>query len=278
MNKYKSLTNSMRHVCLINKKSILSFKNKKNIRINNLIFNYFKNFSGRNNSGHITVYTKSKRVKKLYRLIDFKRNLYNIPGIVYSTEYDPNRSSFISLIVYKNYVCRYILSVQYLNTGEMITSYHSNFLYELMYKKGDSNKLIYLPIGAIVHNIELWPNNGGIYIRSAGTYGKILKKLFNCNKVLIQLPSNSLIYVSLYSSATLGVVSNINYNKIVYGKAGRNRWLGKKPNVRGVAMNPVDHPHGGGEGKRSDDSFKKSPWGKIRKWTNKKRIKIFDLI
>jgi len=267
----------MRHVCLIDK-SILSNKQKKQSGITNLIFNKKKNYSGRNNSGHITIYTKGNRHKKSFRIIDFKREYYNIPATIYSIEYDPNRSSFISLIIYKNFICCYILSVHHLKIGDTITSYKTDFLFELLYNKGDSSKLLYLPIGGIIHNIELWPNNGGIYVRSAGTYGKILKKITSCNKALIVLPSTNYLYASLYSSATLGIVSNYNHNKQILGKAGRKRWLGKKSKVRGVAMNPVDHPHGGGEGKRSDDSFKKSPWGKIIKWKNKKKIKIFDLI
>ena len=274
---FKSLTNSMRHVCLINKNILSNNINKLNY-LKKLIFLNKKNYSGRNNSGHITVFTKGPRKKKLYRVINFKRDIYNIPGIIYSVEYDPNRSSFISLLVYKNNICCYILSVQHLKVGDVIKSYNSDALFELLYKKGDNNKLLFLPVGGIIHNLELWPGNGGIYIRSAGTYGKILKKLYNCNKVLIELPSKSSFYASLFSSATLGIVSNPTHNKIIIGKAGRNRWLGRKSIVRGVAMNPVDHPHGGGEGKRSDDSFKKSPWGKIRKWKNNKKIKILDLV
>lgn len=276
MKNYKSFTNSMRHVCLINK-NILSNKNK-NEKIHNLMLNINKNFSGRNNSGHITVFTKGKRKNRFYRYINYNRNIYNIPGIVYSNEYDPNRSSFISLIVYKNNICCYILGIKQLIVGDIITSYKDNYLNEMLYKKGDSNQLLYLPISSLIHNLELWPKFGGIYIRSAGTYGKISKKLLGFNKVLVELPSNTFVYVSSFSCATLGIVSNLNHNKIVLGKAGRKRWLGYKSVVRGVAMNPVDHPHGGGEGKRSADSFKKSPWGKILRWNNKKKIKIFDIV
>lgn len=267
----------MRHVCLVNKKNIiLSHQQQKKTSLKNLIFNTNKNYAGRNNSGHTTVYTKGRRNKRLYRLIDFKRQIYNIPARIYTKEYDAHRSSYISLIVYSNFICCYILSVLNVNIGDYVTSYKTDHLYELLYKKGDSNKLFYLPIGSFIHNVELWPKQGSIYIRSAGTYGKILKK--TKNKVLIELPSKSYCYTSMHSFATLGVVSNNMHNKRVLGKAGRNRWLGYKSKVRGVAMNPVDHPHGGGEGKRSADSLKKSPWGKINKWVNKKRIKYLDLI
>lgn len=268
MKKYNSITNSMRHVCLIDK-SILSSKSK----ISSLFF-IKKNNSGRNNSGKITVYTKGRKNKNQYRFIDYKRINYNIPGIIYSNEYDPNRSSFISLVVYKNNICCYIIGVQNLNVGNVIYSYNNININYLSYKKGYSNNILYLITGSIVHNVEYIPGKGGIFIRSAGTYGKIIKKYLNLNKVLIELPSKTKFYTSIYSNATIGMVSNPLNNKTLIGKAGRNRWLGNKSTVRGVAMNPVDHPHGGGEGKKSNPSFKKSPWGKINKWHNKKRIFI----
>ena len=276
MKTYKSYTNSMRHVCLINK-SILSNHNRDEF-ISKLLVMFNKHYSGRNNSGHITVFTKGKRKDRFYRYIDFKRNIYNVPGIIYCHEYDPNRSSFISLVVYKNNICCYILGVKHLSVGDFVSSYKTNFLNEMLYNKGDSNKLLYLPVNSMIHNLELWPNSGGVYIRSAGTFGKILKKMNSINKVLVELPSGIYVYTSIYSSATLGVVSNMDHHKIILGKAGRKRWLGYKSIVRGVAMNPIDHPHGGGEGKRSADAFKKSPWGKVLRWKNKKKIKIFDLI
>ena len=267
----------MRHLRLINK-SILSNNNNNNI-ISNLTVNISKN-SGRNHHGHITVFTKntSTSLIKRYRFIDFKRHIFNVPGIVYSIEYDPNRSSFISLVLYKNNICCYIISVNGLNIGDKIQSYNNFSIHEKSYDKGDNNQLLYLPISSIINSLELWPRKGGIYIRSAGSYGKILKKLVHINKVLIELPSNSLLYASIFSRATIGICGNINHNKIVLGKAGRNRWLGTKPIVRGVAMNPIDHPHGGGEGKRSSDPLKKSPWGRILKWNNKKKIKFLDII
>jgi len=269
MKKYNSITNSMRHVCLIDK-SIL----RNTVKISNL-FLIKKNNSGRNNSGKITVYTKGKKKhKKLYRIIDYKRINWNIPGTIYTNEYDPNRSSFISLVVYKNNICCYILGVHNLNIGSTVYSYNNINNNYLSYKKGYSNKLLYLVTGSVIHNVEYYPGKGGIFIRSAGTYGKIIKKYLNLNKVLIELPSKTKFYTSLYSNATLGMVSNSFHNKVNLGKAGRNRWLGNKSNVRGVAMNPVDHPHGGGEGKKSNPSFKRSPWGKIYKWNNKKRIFI----
>jgi len=268
MKTYKSITNSMRHVCLINKKILRNENKLPNLFTNKSI----KNYAGRNNSGKITIRSKGHKHKRFYRLIDYKRLNHNIPGIVYSNEYDPNRSSFISLIVFKNFLCCYIIGINNLRIGNTICSYNRIINNYLCYKKGDSNRLIYFTIGSVVHNVELLPEHGGIYIRSAGTYGKIIKKNSKLNKILIELPSKVQFYTSLYSYATLGTVSNTYNHNIVIGKAGRNRWLGKKSSVRGVAMNPVDHPHGGGEGKKSNSAFKRSPWGKIYKWNNKNRI------
>lgn len=275
MKRYNCYTSSMRHLRLINK-SILS-NNNENATVSTLKVILSKN-SGKNNTGHTCVYTKSKSHKRYYRYIDYKRNLCNVPGIIYTHEYDPNRSSFISLILFKNNICCYIISVNGLNIGDQIQSYKDHFTYDRSYNKGDNNQLLYLPISSLIHCLELWPNKGGIYIRSAGVYGKILKKITHINKVLIELPSDSLFYASIFSKATIGVCGNMNHNRIILGKAGRNRWLGYKPIVRGVAMNPIDHPHGGGEGKRSSDSLKKSPWGRILKWNNKRKIKLMDMI
>ena len=206
----------MRHVCIIDK-SILSSQNS----ITHLLLNKnIKNYAGRNHKGRITVYTKGVRNKRLFRVIDYKRTNYNIPAIVYSTVFDPNRSSFISLIVYKNYLCCYILSIHNLNIGSKITNYKNH---HKMLKKGDKNKLLYITTGSIIHNLESLPGFGGKYIRSAGSYGKVLKKYLHFNKVLIELPSKCILYASVYSSATLGIVSNIDYNNINIGKAGRHR-------------------------------------------------------
>lgn len=265
MIKAKSLTNSMRHVCLVDRSTLSMYKSNIKLFLNMKISNKV----GRNNEGSITVYTKSSRNKKLYRLIDFNRNIYNIPGIVYTTEYDPYRSSYISLIVYRNNICTYILSINNVCTGDIINTYKTISKY---YNKGDCANLLTLPVGSIIHNLEYLPTYGSIYIRSAGTYGKVLRRHTRTNTVLVLLPSKYTFYASIFSKATIGVLSNIHHKSIKLGKAGRSRWLGIKPNVRGVAMNPIDHPHGGGEGKRSADAHKKSPWGKIHKWYNRKII------
>jgi len=264
MKKYNSITNSMRHVCIINKDILSKTNSLSYLKVG------LKNHAGRNNSGSITVRTKGTRHKRKYLIVDNRRTIYNIPSIIYSYEYDSNRSSFISLIVYKNNLCCYILSINNLFIGDIIYSYNNNN--PKIYIKGDRNKLLYLTTGSIIHNVEYLPYCGGIYIRSAGTFGKLLKKYYSLNKALIELPSKKQFYTSLHSFATIGIVSNKDYYKIKLGKAGRKRWLGYKPSVRGVAMNPVDHPHGGGEGKKSNPAFKRSPWGKISKWHNNKKL------
>lgn len=276
LKKYNSITNSMRHVCLINKK-ILWNKNALNAL---LIYNLSK--AGRNHTGKVTMHSKGKMFhRSKYRLITNKRFNCTVPGNIYRLEYDPNRSSFISLVLYKNNLFCYVLGVKHLKLGDTICSYNADVkslndykhrsMYHL-YNRGDSNQLNYFMIGTILHNIERFPNSGGVYIRSAGTYGKLLKKHLEVNKALIQLPSNKFIYLSLSSYATFGVVSNEWHEDRVLGKAGRSRWLGFKSTVRGVAMNPVDHPHGGGEGKKWV-SLRKTPWGRIKKWKNKRILR-----
>lgn len=252
MKQYKSVTNSMRHVCLVDKKNILS---KVTTTITTLKLSNNKNSAGRNNSGKVMVFTKGRQHKRLYRIIDNKRINKNVPGIVYSIEYDANRSSFISLVVYSNHVYCYILSIHNVGVGSTLMSYDkapsSNMI---NYRHGDNNRLVYINTGVIIHNVEYLPGYGGILIRAAGTCGKVIKKYNNLRKVLVELPSKIRFFTSLYSFATIGVVSNKMHKYIVKGKAGRSRWLGTKSCVRGVAMNPVDHPHGGGEGKKSNPS------------------------
>lgn len=264
MKKYKSITNSMRHVLIIDK-SFLSKKKKilSLIQIKN-------NFSGRNVSGHTTVFSKSNKNKSrnFYRIIDYKRLNHNIPGKIFRFEYDPNRSSFISLVRYYNNIYCYILGVKGTKIGDLLYSYNYNILAFKVYryKKGDSNQIAFLVKGSILNNIEFNPGLGSRLVRSAGTYGLLLNKYNKINKALIELPSKIKVYLSIYSRATVGIICNEFHNKVSLGKAGRSRWLGKKPIVRGVAQNPIDHPHGGGEGKKNNSVLKKNAWGKALKW------------
>ncbi len=211
---------------------------------------------GRNNSGKITTRHKGGGHKRLYRIIDFKRNKFNIYGIVSTIEYDPNRNTFISLINYEDGTKKYILNIDNLKIGDKI---YSSDITEI--KVGNSLLLKNIPLGTNVHNIELIPGKGGQICRAAGTFGKIIAKE---NKyVIIRLCSKEIRLFRNDCRATIGKLSNSEIYTIKIGKAGRNRWLGIRPTVRGSAMNPIDHPHGGGEGKSPIGRKRPlTPWGK----------------
>nr|YP_009392521.1 ribosomal protein L2 [Caloglossa monosticha]ARW61083.1 ribosomal protein L2 [Caloglossa monosticha] len=197
---------------------------------------------GRNNRGIITSRHRGAGHKRKYRIIDFRRNKINIEGKVVSIEYDPNRNTRIALIFYKDGDKKYILQPRSLNIGNNIISGPNAPI-----AIGNALPLEYIPLGTAVHNIEIRPNQGGQMVRAAGTYAQIVAK--EQNFVTLKLPSSEVRIINKKCYATIGQVGNIDANNITIGKAGRNRWLGKRPSVRGVAMNPVDHPHGGGEGR-----------------------------
>ena len=211
---------------------------------------------GRNNQGRITIRHRGGGHKKLYRQIDFKRNKENIIGRVVGIEYDPNRNARLALIHYEDGEKRYILYPQNLKLNSIIYS-GKNAEIEI----GNSLKLEYIPLGLDVHNIELTPKHGGQIVRAAGTSAKILAK--EGKYVTLRLPSKEIRLIRKECSATIGVLGNNDHNNMTIGKAGRTRWLGIRPTVRGVAMNPCDHAHGGGEG-RSPIGRKRpmTPWGK----------------
>jgi len=211
---------------------------------------------GRNNLGRITSRRRGGGHKRRYRIIDFKRNKYDIEGAVVSVEYDPNRSSRIALIQYKDNEKRYIIAPQGLKVGEKIVSSKSN---TISFKNGNAMPLGVIPEGMLVHNIELKEGKGAQMARSAGTYARIMSS--EKNMISLKLPSGEIRLVSDKCFATIGVVGNKDHENIVIGKAGRSRWKGRRPKVRGVAMNPVDHPHGGGEGRTSGGRHPVSPWG-----------------
>jgi large subunit ribosomal protein L2 len=225
--------------------------------------------AGRNNKGHITSYHKGKKHKQLYRIIDYKRIINNIEGIILDKEYDPYRNCYINLICYKNGIISYILNIK---TIEILNIIESSTIKNIISKIGNSLLLKYIPIGYKINNIELYPGNGGKIIRSGGLYGIIINQLEN--KTLIKLPSGNLRYFNNKNMATIGEISTLPL-KIKY-KAGQNRWLGKKPIVRGIAMNPIDHPHGGGGGKKKG-IISSTPWGKPTKGykTRNKRKKNY---
>jgi large subunit ribosomal protein L2 len=226
---------------------------------------------GRNNQGRITSRRKGGGVKRKYREIDFKRNKFDINAEVIRNEYDPNRSAFISLIKYDDGEFRYILSPRNLKIGDKITSGEN-----VEIKDGNTLPLKNIPVGSNVHNIEMKPGAGGQLVRSAGTSAQIISK--EEINVQIKLVSGEIRLINKNSLATIGVLSNPDNKNIKLGKAGRNRFLGKRPKVRGVVMNPVDHPHGGGEGRTSGGRHPVTPWGvstKGKKTRRNKKTNVF---
>jgi len=228
--------------------------------------------SGRNNFGRITVWGKGGGHKRKYRIIDWKRNKYNIIAKIERIEYDPNRSPYIALILYEDGERRYILCPEGLKVGDIVVSGH-----DIPIRVGNSMPLNFIPLGTNIHCIELVPGNGGKLARSAGCYAQLLAK--DNGYASIRLKSGEIRKVSLECFASIGVLSKSEHNLQKLGKAGRNRWKNKRPTVRGVAMNPVDHPLGGGEGKTSGGRPPCSPWGLPEgKVTRRKRKRGSNLI
>jgi large subunit ribosomal protein L2 len=215
-----------------------------------------KKHAGRNNEGHMTVRHRGGGHKRLYRKIDFKRNKDGIPAKVASIEYDPNRSANIALLHYADGEKRYILAPQHLKVGDTVISGVDSDI-----KVGNALPLEKIPVGTIIHNIELKPLKGGQIVRSAGASAQLMAK--EGNYATIRIPSGEVRKVHIKCKATIGQVGNLDHENISIGKAGRTRWMGIRPANRGVVMNPVDHPHGGGEG-RSPIGRKTpvTPWGK----------------
>lgn len=214
--------------------------------------------SGRNNYGRITARRRGGGNKTLYRIIDFKRNKLDIPAKVATIEYDPNRSARIALLHYADGEKRYIVCPVGLAVGDYILAGDKADI-----KPGNALPLSRIPLGTLVHNIELYPGRGGQMARSAGSYAQLVAK--EDKYATLRLPSGEVRKVLLTNTATIGQVGNIEHENINIGKAGRNRWLGRRPKVRGVAMNPVDHPLGGGEGRSSGGRHPVTPWGKPTK-------------
>ena len=213
---------------------------------------------GRNNTGRIVVRYQGGGHKQRYRLIDFKRDRFNEPATVERLEYDPNRTAFIALIKYKDGKQTYILAPQRLNVGDTVVSGD-----KVDVKVGNAMPLGAMPVGTIVHNIEMKPGKGGQVARSAGAYAQYLGR--DGSYALIRLNSTEVRKIPLTCMATVGAVSNPDHMNEVIGKAGRNVWKGWRPHVRGTAMNPIDHPHGGGEGRTKGGRHPVTPWGKPTK-------------
>lgn len=247
---YKSYTPGTRNRALSTFSEITKSKPEKSLLRKN------QRTKGRNNRGVITIRHRGGGHKRLYRLIDFKRNKVGIEGIVASIEYDPNRNARIALIHYLDGEKRYILEPKNLNVGDKVIAGSGSPL-----NIGNNLPLNEIPLGMSVHNIELIPNRGGQIVRSGGTFAKVLAK--EGNYVTLRLPSKEIRLVRKECFATIGEVSNNDAFLVQSGKAGRTRWLGKRPTVRGSVMNPCDHPHGGGEGRAPIGRTRPlTPWGK----------------
>jgi large subunit ribosomal protein L2 len=210
--------------------------------------------AGRNNQGKITMRRRGGGTKVKYRRVDFRRDKHDIPAKIAQIEYDPNRSANIALLFYADGEKRYILAPRRLTVGDRVISGES-----VPVRPGNHLKLKNMPLGTLIHNVEVSPGNGGKLVRSAGTSAQLMAK--EGRYVTLRMPSGEMRRILAESFATVGEVGNHDHTNIVIGKAGRNRWLGKRPKVRGTVMNPVDHPHGGGEGKTNSGRPPCSKWG-----------------
>jgi large subunit ribosomal protein L2 len=224
---------------------------------------------GRNNHGHLTARHRGGGHKRRYRVIDFKRRKFDVTATVERLEYDPNRTAFIALIRYDDGELSYILAPQRLKAGDKVVSGERADI-----KPGNAMPLKSIPVGTIVHNVELKPGRGGQMARSAGTYVQLVGR--DAGYALLRLGSGEVRMVRTECMATIGAVSNPDQQNISIGKAGRTRWMGWRPHVRGVAMNPIDHPHGGGEGRTSGGRHPVTPWGKPTKGKKTRQNKKTD--
>ncbi|MBI5681616.1 MAG: 50S ribosomal protein L2 [Deltaproteobacteria bacterium] len=224
---------------------------------------------GRNSSGRITSRWMGGGHKRMYRIIDFKRDKRDVPSKVASIEYDPNRSARIALLHYTDGEKKYILAPVELKVGDTVTAGTNADI-----RAGNALPIKSIPVGTFIHNIELKIGKGGQMVRSAGGYAQLMAKEGKYSQ--IKLPSGEVRYVLQDCYATIGQLGNLDHENVVIGKAGRNRWLGRNPRVRGVAMNPVDHPHGGGEGKSKGGNHPQSPWGTPTKGFKTRRNKATD--
>src|SRR5215203_3162699 len=249
---YKPTTPGQRQLVLVDRSGLYRGKPEKQLTEG-------KNSSGgRNNNGRITVRFRGGGHKKAYRVIDFKRRKFDVPAKVERLEYDPNRTAFIALVKYEDGELSYILAPQRLAAGDQVIAAESADV-----KPGNAMPLAAMPVGTIIHNVELKPGKGGQIARSAGTYVQVVGR--DKGMVIVRLNSGEQRYVRSDCMATVGAVSNPDNGNQTLAKAGRTRWMGKRPLTRGVAKNPVDHPHGGGEGRTSGGRHPVTPWGKPTK-------------
>jgi large subunit ribosomal protein L2 len=257
---FKPVTPSLRQLVLVDRSELWKGKPVKQLTEG------LSKSGGRNNHGRITAAHRGGGHKRRYRLVDFKRRKFGVGGTVERLEYDPNRSAFIALIRYADDELAYILAPQRLKAGDPVIADD-----RVDVKPGNAAPLRNIPMGTIIHNVELKAGKGGQLARSAGTYVQLVGR--DGDYAQLRLSSGEIRRVRAECMASIGAVSNPDHQNINYGKAGRRRWLGRKPHVRGVAMNPVDHPHGGGEGRTSGGRHPVTPWGKPTKGARTRRNK-----
>lgn len=252
---------------------LMRHKDDEDVKRPKGLFKSKKRTNGRNNYGRITVRRRGGGAKRKYRIIDFKRPFSEVSGKVVAIDYDPNRSANIALVNYANGAKSYILAPNGLKVGDTIESNNKADI-----TVGNTRQMKDIPVGTLLHNIELNPGAGGQLVRAAGVYAQLMAK--EGAYVFVRLPSGELRKVNQLCKASIGQVGNIEREQISWGKAGKSRHLGRRPKVRGVAMNPIDHPHGGGEGRTSGGRHPVTPWGKPtkgKKTRNNKRTNKFIL-
>ena len=249
---FKPVTSTRRHLVLVDHSELHKGKPVKKLTVG------LTGNGGRNNFGRITARRRGGGHKRKYRMVDFKRQKFDVAATVERLEYDPNRTAFIALVKYTDGELSYILAPQRLAVGDQVVSGERCDI-----KPGNAMPMNSIPVGTIIHNIEMKPGKGGQIARAGGTYAQLIGR--DQGYAQLKLTSGELRMVRGECMATIGAVSNPDQANIKIGKAGRKRWLGKRPSVRGVAMNPVDHPHGGGEGRTSGGRHPVTPWGKPTK-------------
>ncbi|MDQ2858407.1 MAG: 50S ribosomal protein L2 [Candidatus Eremiobacteraeota bacterium] len=248
--RYRPTSAGQRFITTIDTKDLTKKKPEKSL------VEVKKKHSGRNNNGHITVRHKGGGTRRQYRIIDFKRTKDGIPAKVAAIEYDPNRSARIALLNYKDGEKRYILAPVGLEIGQSIESGEGADI-----KTGNCLPIKNIPLGTVIHNIELRPGEGGKLVRSAGSAAQLMAK--EGEYAQVRMPSGEVRRVQMVCRATIGQLGNLDHENVVIGKAGRIRHMGKRPSVRGIAMNPVDHPHGGGEARSTSGRPPTTPWGQM---------------
>jgi len=263
LKKFNPITPGRRGLVLVNRDGLWKGKPEKGLTEG------LRKKGGRNNTGRITARRIGGGHKRRYRVIDFKRAKLDVFGTVERLEYDPNRTAFIALIAYEDGERAYILAPQRVTVGDKVVSGE-----HVDIRPGNAMPMKNIPVGTIIHNVEMKPGKGGQIARSAGTYVQLIGK--DQGYAQLRLSSGELRMVRAECMATIGAVSNPDQQNIKLGKAGRKRWLGKRPSVRGVAMNPIDHPHGGGEGRTSGGRHPVTPWGKPTKGKRTRNNKKTD--